>query len=66
VSADQATLRADRVRKARTDSACGLCGSPVTIGTLIGRIPAGDGRHCWAHLDCIRAVRQDRELAQAR
>jgi hypothetical protein len=40
---------ASRVRKARRDSTCPLCGGPIITGQQIGLIPAG-----WAHLSpCI-------------
>jgi len=56
-------LRATRVRKARSNAACGLCGAPVSIGTQIGRIE-DEGRAWWAHLSCIRARREAAERAR--
>jgi hypothetical protein len=42
-------LTASRVRKARRNSTCPLCGAPVRTGQRVGLIPAG-----WAHLSpCI-------------
>lgn len=41
-------LLASRTRKARRNSACVLCGAPVTIGQRIGLLLTG-----WAHVTCI-------------
>jgi hypothetical protein len=41
--------RASRVRKARGESCCGLCGSPVRPGQLIGLV---DDRW-WCHVSCV-------------
>lgn len=40
---------ADRVRKARAQSVCGLCASVIRVGSQIGRVP-GRG---WSHTSCI-------------
>ncbi len=47
-------LTASRVRKARRNGRCPLCGKPVIIGQRVGLIAAG-----WAHLQpCIVDRRQ--------
>jgi len=45
-------LRPDRVRKARADGICGLCGAATSPGQQIGRLEL-DGRYYWAHLTCL-------------
>lgn len=45
----QAGLRASRVRKARGESCCGLCGAPVRVGDWIGFIE----QRFWCHVRCV-------------
>ncbi len=57
---------ADRARKARHASVCGLCGGPVVVGQRIARLTEG-GRARWCHASCVvslgRASRQARPVA---
>jgi hypothetical protein len=53
----QPPIRATRVRKARTQSACGLCTRIIRIGAQIGRIPG----HGWCHTSCITAAQHDHD-----
>lgn len=49
------TYLATRVRKARSETACALCGHLIRRGTQIGHI-TGKG---WAHVDpCILAAQK--------
>jgi hypothetical protein len=45
-------LLADRIRKARAQTPCRLCGTLIRIGNTIGRVP-GIG---WCHASCIVAA----------
>lgn len=53
------TALATRVRKARRQFACCLCGVHVRIGESTGRLADGTG---WAHVRCI--VRANRQAGQ--
>lgn len=52
-------LTASRVRKARRNSTCALCGAVISIGQNVGLVAAG-----WAHLSpCIVDRRKPGQLA---